>query len=204
MMPKHLKSSCSFRLFAAWFLKLFNPSYVVSLILGVVLQEGFDGVTYTLRVPLKSFPCLQFFVSCQLNILEKMPALDLVIKRATLLSSVGVVIQLRSARYQCNCISYMSLNVSFVVSPSFRTDSKRSVFPLFIWLFRLFSFFTFLFVLWRPPFFSPTAKHLGGWEGCEQIITKWKNSKKWRDTFYLIIFISNVHINVVQYIYLYT
>lgn len=102
MMPKHLKSSCSFRLFAAWFLKLFNPSYVVSLILGVVLQEGFDGVTYTLRVPLKSFPCLQFFVSCQLNILEKMPALDLVTKRATLLSSVGVMIQLRSARYQCN------------------------------------------------------------------------------------------------------
>lgn len=149
--------------------------------------------------------------------LEKMPALDLVTKKATAefrdnpaeIYSISVC-----------CISFMILDTCRITNtwicvsfccltwyPNMDTSgiSRHFVFRWSSEHFHL-AFFMFLhflskclFCILVPCLFFSCINTLGGGK-YEQAIARWKIAKKRRDTFYLIIFISNVHINVVQYI----
>lgn len=105
-----------FRLFAAQVLEGLRPTIFCWFPCSSVWFYKKDLTAYILRVPFKSFQCLQYFVSCQSNVLKRCQPW-MWWPRRPLWSHVGVMIQLRSTRYvMCN-ISLMSYMFLFVVSP---------------------------------------------------------------------------------------
>lgn len=107
-----------------------SPAHLllVSLFLSVVYQK--DLTAYILRVPFKSFQCLQYFVSCQSNVLKRCQPW-MWWPRRPLWSHVGVTIQLRSTRYRCATFHTCHICFFCCLLWYLNTDTARIISHLF-------------------------------------------------------------------------